>query len=435
MCYLLVCLVQVMVWWLLLLPLGVAALCRPGHQFWDETSERCVNCSKCPVAGHVVLRPCQVHQDTQCGPLSALDIDWSFLNRPRSSKATSVSRHQHLSAKHHEVFAEEHFSDSAVAEDVRSSRNHPQGEGTSTHVVKHKEKNSHPKFVSSEGIKARNHKKSHHIKLSTEESYSEHRDESPRHHKHHHYHEEHASSERRCSNPRKLRNHNQNRTKSQQHSRQKCKWTSSETVHSFDSEPRRVDGRRWSFSESASSAERHASSSRKSNDTMKHHHHHHKHTDEHREKKLEGVQDEAGGMPVRRPESASQLRESEEAVVNSSLDGGLLPRRISQSVVSAPFSSAEELVWDWQAVAMALAVFACLLFFAVACVYSVHHARQWRRLKDHFEDFEAGQSRNLRKGSAAERGRSRDKGRGVKTTQVETKEFYRSGGKNVALHV
>jgi wengen protein len=60
------------------------------------------------------------------------------------------------------------------------------------------------------------------------------------------------------------------------------------------------------------------------------------------------------------------------------------------SVSSAPFSATEELIWDWQAVALALAVFACLLFFIVACVYTVHHARQWRRLKDNFEDFEAG---------------------------------------------
>jgi hypothetical protein len=124
-------------------------------------------------------------------------------------------------------------------------------------------------------------------------------------------------------------------------------------------------------------------------------------TQKHHEKKqkLESLQDEVDRKPVQRPESASQLKEFEEAIVSSSLDGG--PQAVhqkhvhkassvSQSVSSAPFSASEELVWDWQAVSLALAVLACLLFFAVACVYSVHHARQWRRLKDHFEDFEAG---------------------------------------------
>lgn len=54
----------------------------------------------------------------------------------------------------------------------------------------------------------------------------------------------------------------------------------------------------------------------------------------------------------------------------------------------APFSSAETLVWDWQAVALTSAVFACILFFLVITLYSLHQARQWRRLK---ENFEAGE--------------------------------------------
>lgn len=50
-----------------------------------------------------------------------------------------------------------------------------------------------------------------------------------------------------------------------------------------------------------------------------------------------------------------------------------------------PFSSAETLVWDWQAIALTLAVFACILFFLVIALYSLHQARQWRRLKENFE--------------------------------------------------
>jgi Flp pilus assembly protein TadB len=125
----------------------------------------------------------------------------------------------------------------------------------------------------------------------------------------------------------------------------------------------------------------------------------------HRKKqKLQSLQEEVDNILVQRPESASQLKETE-TVANTSFNGEVknnvqgqqrvLPKHLHKigspsSVSSAPFSATEELIWDWQAVALALAVFACLLFFVVACVYTVHHARQWRRLKDNFEDFEAG---------------------------------------------
>ncbi|KAG5886972.1 hypothetical protein JTB14_006614 [Gonioctena quinquepunctata] len=51
----------------------------------------------------------------------------------------------------------------------------------------------------------------------------------------------------------------------------------------------------------------------------------------------------------------------------------------------APFSSAETLVWDWQAIALSSAVFTCILFFLVITFYSLHQAKQWRRLKENFE--------------------------------------------------
>jgi len=56
-----------------------------------------------------------------------------------------------------------------------------------------------------------------------------------------------------------------------------------------------------------------------------------------------------------------------------------------KTVVAVPFTATERLVWDWQAVALASAVAACLLFFTVVAIYSVLHARQWRRLKTNFD--------------------------------------------------
>uniref|UniRef100_A0AAR5NZY4 TNFR-Cys domain-containing protein n=1 Tax=Dendroctonus ponderosae TaxID=77166 RepID=A0AAR5NZY4_DENPD len=61
------------------------------------------------------------------------------------------------------------------------------------------------------------------------------------------------------------------------------------------------------------------------------------------------------------------------------------PAALEVASSEAPFSSAETLVWDWQAIALTSAVFACILFFLVITLYSLHQARQWRRLKENFE--------------------------------------------------
>lgn len=58
---------------------------------------------------------------------------------------------------------------------------------------------------------------------------------------------------------------------------------------------------------------------------------------------------------------------------------------LSSADSDVPFSNVETLVWDWQAIALTLAVFSCILFFLVITLYSLHQARQWRRLKENFE--------------------------------------------------
>jgi hypothetical protein len=72
----------------------------------------------------------------------------------------------------------------------------------------------------------------------------------------------------------------------------------------------------------------------------------------------------------------------------------------------APFSSAETLVWDWQAIALSSAVFACFLFFLAITLYSLHQAKQWRRLKDNFDaDVEELSARlSLMAASSSEKG-------------------------------
>lgn len=76
----------------------------------------------------------------------------------------------------------------------------------------------------------------------------------------------------------------------------------------------------------------------------------------------------------------------DDEVRGSSRDRADEPKVAASEVSSdAPFSRTETLVWDWQAIALTCAVFSCILFFLVIAFYSLHQARQWRRLKDNFE--------------------------------------------------
>jgi hypothetical protein len=57
----------------------------------------------------------------------------------------------------------------------------------------------------------------------------------------------------------------------------------------------------------------------------------------------------------------------------------------NEDVVSVPFSTAERFVSDWQVVAFVSAIVSCLLFFVVAIIYTILNARQWRRVKIRYE--------------------------------------------------
>lgn len=54
----------------------------------------------------------------------------------------------------------------------------------------------------------------------------------------------------------------------------------------------------------------------------------------------------------------------------------------------APFSNAETLMYDWQDITLIMGVLACIVFFLVITLYSLHQAKQWRKLK---ENFDAGE--------------------------------------------
>lgn len=56
---------------------SIGAIC-PESNWWDQTRDSCIPCTTCEDQS-IVLRPCQLHQDTLCGTLQDLEIDWSFL--------------------------------------------------------------------------------------------------------------------------------------------------------------------------------------------------------------------------------------------------------------------------------------------------------------------------------------------------------------------
>ncbi|XP_071452962.1 uncharacterized protein wgn [Hetaerina americana] len=70
------------------LPAASGPITCPKGNTWDSRLESCRACSHCTdVRAPYVLLPCEPHRDTQCGPLSALGIDWSFLAGSRRSRA------------------------------------------------------------------------------------------------------------------------------------------------------------------------------------------------------------------------------------------------------------------------------------------------------------------------------------------------------------
>ncbi|XP_017757946.1 PREDICTED: tumor necrosis factor receptor superfamily member wengen isoform X2 [Eufriesea mexicana] len=53
-------------------------VCKPGFEFWSVERTTCWPCTRC--APDFTLSPCAIYKDAICGPLSALELDWSFLS-------------------------------------------------------------------------------------------------------------------------------------------------------------------------------------------------------------------------------------------------------------------------------------------------------------------------------------------------------------------
>jgi len=67
-------------------------VCKPGLEFWSADRASCWPCTRC--APEFTLSPCAVHKDAICGPLSALELDWSFLSSTVRKKPASEAGSQ-----------------------------------------------------------------------------------------------------------------------------------------------------------------------------------------------------------------------------------------------------------------------------------------------------------------------------------------------------
>lgn len=69
-------------------------VCKPGLEFWSADRASCWPCTRC--APEFTLSPCAVHKDAICGPLSALELDWSFLSTARKKPASDAGSDRRL---------------------------------------------------------------------------------------------------------------------------------------------------------------------------------------------------------------------------------------------------------------------------------------------------------------------------------------------------
>lgn len=412
-----------------LLPLNEASLCQPGVQYWSNESEACINCKKCDSSiQHVVIRPCQAHTDTICGPVSALDIDWSWLKHKhhKSSDASVEKKHHKKSHPRHESLADDQesrpFHHSFLDDEVepvpalnhhreKNHLKHDSGEkkehfGKKLFAKKH---HSPPEnFLSEEFDEILDYKRPHkivppaHLKsaddlekewkqwLIQSQNQLQHRKDDllKNLHKESPYNDRHHSINRLNEHKSNIFDDDSILPHGAHHKDHAFKKHFSPLdLELFDKlinhEHQRQE--RLSLSHLLGGESSHEDLL----DILKSENKQH---DKFRNGDDLGfpmdTRNFQSALPAQRlilgePSTVSEImdqdmsEDSEDESVKDGEDGG---------VVAVPFTAAERLVWDWQALALASAVAACFLFFTVVAVFSVLHARQWRQIKSHIHN-------------------------------------------------
>lgn len=322
-----------------ILPLfaAVGSVCHFGKQYWSSKTGSCVDCTRCQNRYEVVIRPCQVHADTICGPISALKLEWPghkhHDHRKQEDEETSNHhKNSHLHHHHHHTH-DLNFHDLPTHDlDKDPLTNVEEWERL---LKQSRAQLQHRKEDLMKSLLERKNAANHNNEWE-EDDFEE---RNVDHHRSHELltHRPHISKldleilERLQNNEHKHRNIRPLEPLSLVNDR----------LHTFDhkNEFEKIDSQ---------------------NDFPE-------------------LYDFMAVVPTHR------LFLGEPPLIHEKrLDQNV--HTLEQTVLSekVPFTAAERIVWDWQAVALISAIVACLLFFALAAVYSILHARQWRRLKNHF---------------------------------------------------
>lgn len=482
-----------------LLPFCTAVLCPVGQQYWSTESESCVNCSKCDTqARQVVIRPCQGHLDTLCGPISDLNIDWSWLTKKDDKKQKNHHSNHHNKDLHHlddtsSVLSVDYDNTDDVHKIIGESsddlidvgkklgkKDHKHHDSRFDDILgkvdKHNNKKHHghvaSKLLGDKDLGFAGDKKHHKIHLSSESFVfddigSTHHNKKNKHHgkddekefdddsdddsdifddierfKHNEKADELekewrkwlAESENRLQHRKNdliknLREEGKNK-KNKEHNKKENHHINADILYNSDEDvtnKKNFDDLNSDVSEKEThSPHRYISKQdlKVFTDFVSEEYKKRKDSGDKRNgekhEKLSHLKhlppndfvfpvdsfDYRSVVPTHRlflgePSTVSEMldqdfldtekvSEDTEAKVLSKFkvipwesDSGLDEKE--PSVIAVPFSTAEKFVWDWQAVALTSAVAACLLFFAVVAVYSVLHARQWKRLKSNLD--------------------------------------------------
>lgn len=324
------------------------------NQFWSSYLQRCEDCTKC-VHPDIVIRPCQGHTDTMCGPLSELNLDWSWLKNPDKS-------HKNPSNQQKEMLE-------TFKENYRQIRQHEKHVRERQKILQQKlDKNSEVDNDGDDEIEGGDIFVGDKHRIKT------------------------GDSDEEIWNKLKKLGRNSNQLHKSLEDKVSDDLTALEKQK--DLEDPLTDIKKW----------------RKNIFRMpfdlEHGNINHLHFDNEeamdllKSSKKEETTDKYDPNHLKFDENDILIKDFDVTKVEEPLAGVKMEKLVDDSKFQDKFSSTEKFILDWQTIILGLAVSSCLIFFLVAAVYSIQHAKHWKKLRNYFDaDVEELQSWITSKGS------------------------------------
>lgn len=324
----------------------VSGICQSGKQYWSSKINSCVDCTKCRNRNlEVVIRPCQIHADTLCGPISALKLEWPG-HKPhdhhiKQNEDTHQPHHRNSHVHHHQHQHNHHghFHHDHNFHDL---------------PLHNPEKDPLKNVEKWERLLKQSRAKLQHKKEDLMRSILERKNAAK--HNHENWDDEDDEFDEKNSQSHEFVTHHPHLTKMDLEIVEKLVHSEHKNRNKRPLEPFSLIDERLNRLEHKNQLEKSDS-----------------------QDDFPEIYDFMAVVPTHRlflgePSTVPEMMMDQNI---RALEQKVSPERI-------PFSAAETFVWDWQAVALISAIIACILFFILAGVYSILHARQWRTLKNHF---------------------------------------------------